>query len=194
MKSIFTIHAGEFLVGSHLEQKFGKKINVWIPSKVTGVDFLLTDSSNQKTTSIQVKFSRDFLITNGTDLQQEKLLSCGWWTLNREKIESSKAEFWVFVVHTFNENNMHFIVIKTDELRRRINIIHPDAKKFQTYLWVTKNKQCWEVRGLKASEQMRILNDESISEERDFSNFLNNWEPLLQKIGITNASRGTSNA
>ncbi|ENY3129647.1 hypothetical protein ACFXAP_003729 [Vibrio cholerae] len=53
MKPIFTIHAGEFLVGSHLEQKFGKKINVWIPSKDTGVDFLLTDSSNQKTTSIQ---------------------------------------------------------------------------------------------------------------------------------------------
>ncbi len=71
-EAYFTIHAGEFLEGSHLEQKFGKKINVWIPSKDTGVDFLQTDSSNQKTTSIQVKFSRYFLITNGTDLQQRR--------------------------------------------------------------------------------------------------------------------------
>ncbi|MCD1189479.1 hypothetical protein D3A87_18310 [Vibrio cholerae] len=183
MKPIFTIHVGEYLVGSYLENEFGKEINVWIPSKDTGVDFLLTDSSNQKTTSIQVKFSRDFLITNGTDLQQKELLSCGWWTLNREKIESSKAEFWVFVVNTFNEKNMQFIVIQTDELLRRINLIHPDAKKFQTYLWVTKDEKCWEVRGLKISEQNRILNkEESISEERDFSSFLNNWEPLRKKL------------
>nr|MCD6648356.1 hypothetical protein [Vibrio cholerae] len=68
---------------SYLENEFGKEINVLIPSKDTGVDFLLTDRSNQKTTSIQVKFSRDFRITNGTDLQQKELLSCGWWTLNR---------------------------------------------------------------------------------------------------------------
>ncbi|WOQ91326.1 hypothetical protein R4535_16205 [Vibrio cholerae] len=86
-------------------------------------------------------------------------------------------------MYTFNENNVHFIVIQTDELLRRINLIHPDAKKFQTYLWVTKDEECWEVRGLKISEQKRILKkEESISEERDFSKFLNNWEPLLQKL------------
>jgi hypothetical protein len=35
MKPIFTIHAGEYLVGSHIESKF-KKLNVWLPTKARG--------------------------------------------------------------------------------------------------------------------------------------------------------------
>jgi hypothetical protein len=37
MKTLFTIHAGEYLVGSHIEQHF-RRVNVWIPSRDTGVD------------------------------------------------------------------------------------------------------------------------------------------------------------
>ena len=55
MKPIFTIHAGEYLVASYIEQKF-KRFNVWIPSKDTGIDLLITDSNNKKTVSLQVKF------------------------------------------------------------------------------------------------------------------------------------------
>jgi len=39
MKSLFTIHAGEYLVASHIEQHY-KRVNVWIPSRDTGVDLL----------------------------------------------------------------------------------------------------------------------------------------------------------
>ena len=38
MKPLFTIHEGEFLVGSHIEKKF-RDWNVWIPSKDKGIDF-----------------------------------------------------------------------------------------------------------------------------------------------------------
>jgi hypothetical protein len=48
MRPIFTIHAGEFLVGQDLEA-MGKK--VWIPSKDDGVDLLVTDKANTKATS-----------------------------------------------------------------------------------------------------------------------------------------------
>jgi hypothetical protein len=37
MKSLFTIHAGEFLVSEAIERKF-PKVNVWVPAKDTGVD------------------------------------------------------------------------------------------------------------------------------------------------------------
>jgi hypothetical protein len=39
MRPIFTIHAGEFIVGEHLERKF-KGLNIWVPTKDTGVDLL----------------------------------------------------------------------------------------------------------------------------------------------------------
>lgn len=96
MKSLFTIHAGEYLVGSHIESKF-KNLNIWLPSKDTGIDLLLTNKSNSKTLSIQVKFSKDFLATNMDELFQSGLKSCGWWTLNKKKIEKSNADFWIFV-------------------------------------------------------------------------------------------------
>ncbi len=41
MKPIFTIHAGEFLVGSYIEQNF-KNWNLWVPSGDTGIDILVS--------------------------------------------------------------------------------------------------------------------------------------------------------
>lgn len=61
MQPLFTIHAGEYLVGSHIEQHLrdpnGDNVNVWVPSKDTGVDVLVTDKTNKKTTSLQVKLA-----------------------------------------------------------------------------------------------------------------------------------------
>jgi ribonuclease BN (tRNA processing enzyme) len=58
-----------------------------VPSKDTGVDLRITDRQNKHSSTIQVKFSKDFLVTHGHKDHQEKLVSCGWWTLNREKIK-----------------------------------------------------------------------------------------------------------
>src|SRR5690554_6234764 len=91
MQPLFTIHAGEYLVGSHIEQHLrdpnGDKVNVWVPSKDTGIDLLVTDKTNKKTTSLQVKFSKDLLLTHGRPEYRDKLLACGWWTLNRENTQ-----------------------------------------------------------------------------------------------------------
>ena len=52
MQPLFTIHAGEYLVGSHIEQHLrdpnGDKVNVWVPSKDTGIDLLVADKTNKK--------------------------------------------------------------------------------------------------------------------------------------------------
>jgi len=55
MRPIFTIHAGEFLVGDFIEQHF-RNTNVWLPSKDSGVDLLVTNKKNQVTVSLQLKF------------------------------------------------------------------------------------------------------------------------------------------
>ena len=82
MRPIFTIHAGEFIVGEHLERKF-KGLKIWVPTKDTGVDLLVTNSKNTKAISFQVKFSRDYLTTHIDAEFQDPIRVCGWFTLNR---------------------------------------------------------------------------------------------------------------
>ena len=58
MQPLFTIHAGEYLVGSHIEQRLqdpnGDEVNVWVSSKDTGIDLFVTDKTNKNTTSPSV--------------------------------------------------------------------------------------------------------------------------------------------
>ena len=58
MRPIFTIHAGEYLVATEIERAF-PKLQIWIPSRDTGVDLLVTDRLQTKVASLQVKFSKD---------------------------------------------------------------------------------------------------------------------------------------
>jgi hypothetical protein len=60
MRPIFTVHAGEYLVGTYIEENL-PHLNVWIPSRDIGTDLLVTDSTNKRAVSLQVKFSKDFM-------------------------------------------------------------------------------------------------------------------------------------
>jgi len=59
MRPLFTIHAGEYLVGLHVQKHL--KLNAWIPAKDIGIDLLVTDMENRRTVSLQVKYGKDFL-------------------------------------------------------------------------------------------------------------------------------------
>lgn len=177
MKSLFTIHVGEYLVGSYIESNF-KKINVWTPSKDTGIDLLLTNSNNSKTVSIQVKFSRDFLSTHMDHIFQRGLKSCGWWTLNKDKIKKSKADFWVFVLHRFNSRDPHFVIIKPNVLLQLYTRLKRVGKPLQSYIWVTEKGKCWETRELKKQDQILIANHSYKNKDRDLTPYLNNWKPI----------------
>ena len=63
MKSLFSIHAGEYLVGSHIEKSY-PKWNVWIPSKDTGIDLLVTNLTFSQT------FTKKFWLGNQSDLPE----------------------------------------------------------------------------------------------------------------------------
>ena len=179
MKPLFTIHAGEFLVDCEIERKF-RRVNVWIPAKDTGVDLLVSDKNNKTTISLQVKFSRDYLATHMKDaVFHEELRACGWWTPTRQQIEKSRAEYWIFVLVGFAHRSTDFIIIKPDDLLKRLDAIHEKtSKKFQSYLWVTKKGMCWETRGLKRSDQRSIAERRFKDHDRDFTAYLNNWEPI----------------
>lgn len=45
MKPMFTVHEGDFLVGDYINGDLGKKYEVWVPTKDTGADLLVTRKS-----------------------------------------------------------------------------------------------------------------------------------------------------
>jgi hypothetical protein len=182
VKPLFTVHAGEYLVGEHIERTY-RNWNVWVPSKDTGIDLLVTDASNRKTVSLQVKFGKDFNPTTGTPLDQNRLLSAGWWNHDTEKIKKSKADFWIFVLPSFIEKQISFIILPPKELLRRLRSIHGAEKNhFHSYLRVTRTKRCWEARGLNRSNQELVCLDRFEDESRDFTEFLNAWKQIEVKL------------
>ena len=40
MRPLFSVHAGEFLVGNEIERRF-PEVTLWLPAKDTGVDLLV---------------------------------------------------------------------------------------------------------------------------------------------------------
>ncbi len=72
MRALFTVHAGEYLVGDFIEHNF-PHLDVWVPSRDRGVDLLITGSNRGRSIGLQVRFSRDFLVTHMKDVYQPKL-------------------------------------------------------------------------------------------------------------------------
>ena len=190
MKSLFTLHAGEYLVAAHLEEKF-KRAQVWIPLRDTGIDLLVSDRRHSETTSLQVKFSRDFLVTHMGPEFQKELRACGWWTINRDKLVHSAAEYWVFVLQGFASRSTDFVVAPSRELLKTLEAIHGRRKTFQVYIWVTERNKCWETRDLGRSDQLQVARGEFRDKNRDLITWLNNWTPVSRLDRSTPRRRRT---
>ena len=177
MRPIFTIYAGEFMVGAYLEGKFKKKINVWVPTKDIGVDLLVTNSRNTRVVSFQVKFSRDYLTTAISAEFQDPMRACSWFKLNRDKIVKSPANFWVFALIGSKKRTRDYVVIKPADLLKRLNRIHGKQGE-NIYIWVTEAGRCWETRGLSKSKLLEIANSTFLDTNRDLTPYLNNWKMI----------------
>ena len=174
MRPIFTVHAGEYIVGSEIEHRF-PHLEVWVPSKDTGIDLLVTDGSQRKVASVQVKFSKDHLAAGKETRATEEIKSGGWWTFNREKLDASCADYWVLVLCEFHSRRYDFVVVRPRELAKRYEIIAPGSNIIQSYFWVTRAGRCWETRGLKKMQLSQVCSGTFVSKPHDFSRHLNLW-------------------
>ena len=181
MKPIFTIHAGEYLVAATLEKKF-RSYNIWLPSKDTGIDLLITNKTNTKMTSLQVKFSKDFSTTHTKEAFRPDIKGTGWWTLNKEKIKNSKADFWVFILYNLEKKNHDFVIIKPTELLNIFEKTSRTEKIIHCYITVTKHNTVFETRGLNVSDNELICSKKFINPIRDLKKYLNSWVRVSQKI------------
>lgn len=175
MKPLFTIHEGEFLVGDHINRRLGSKYEVWVPTKDTGVDLLVTRKRGRgKAVGLQVKFSRSFSIRE--ELARH-LIATSWFTLEPKRIRTSRADLWVFVILTLKHEE-HFVVIPVAELQKRIP--RGSNTKWNLYLWVYDDGSCYQVRDLRNEERLDTMHHGVLDWRRDFSKWLECWE-LLEK-------------
>ncbi len=181
MKPIFTIHAGEYLVAAEIEKSL-KGATVWLPSKDTGIDLLLTDKTNKKTTSIQVKFSKDFNTTHVKEQFRPNIKGTGWWTLNKEKIKNSQADYWIFILYSFEKKSHDFIIIKPKDLLNIFTKLDRQGKTLHCYLTVTKKKKAFETRGLSKSDMALLCDDKYTNNQRDMTKYLNDWTPIINEL------------
>lgn len=181
MRPLFTIHAGEYIVGDYIEQRF-PELSVWIPSKDDGVDLLVTDRAHRKAVSLQVKFSKDHLATGRNRNATDSIKSGGWWTFDPKKITQSPADYWVLVLCEFISRSYDFVIIDPKVLADRYERIAPNKETIQSYFWVTRQKECWETRGLSKEELAQICEGTYKSSPRQFTPFLNQWQPLLDAL------------
>jgi hypothetical protein len=184
MRPIFTIHAGEYLVATHIERAF-PQLQIWVPSRDTGVDLLVTDGQQTKVSSLQIKFSKDYLGAAGSALSPG-VVSTGWWTFQRKKIAASSADYWVLVLYRFQSREFDFVVIPPRELLARYDRIAPGQTSIQSYFTVTAKKRCWETRGLDKASKAAVEAGTYASADREFSKYLNVWpfKPATAKPAV----------
>ena len=176
MKPLFTIHEGEFLVGDHINRRLGRKFDVWVPTKDSGVDLLVTRKRRRgASVGLQVKFSRGFSIR---EEMARHLIATSWYTLDPSKIRKSQADLWVFVILTLKHKE-HFVVIPTRELRKRIP--RGGGRMWNLYLWVFDDASCYQVRDLSTEEKLDVIHRGVRDRHRDFSEWLEHWD-LLDRL------------
>jgi hypothetical protein len=181
MKPLFTVHAGEYVVGNYIEQHY-RNVNLWLPAKDTGIDLLASDALNKKTISLQIKSSRDFNVTDPKRQYSPSVV--GWWSLARRKIADSRADYWVFVIVGSGAKANDFVIVKPSELLVRLHTIHGRAKtadRIQTYLWIRKHgtdRTCWETRGLTEKDKDSIEAGNFVNSARNFTEYLDGWKPI----------------
>lgn len=175
MKSLFTIHAGEYLFGNEIERRY-PKLSVWIPSKDDGIDFLLTNSDNKKPLSLQIKYSRDFNWSHGNKELKPHIKSTAWYSLNSEKIKNSKADYWVFVNYDGFHRSSDFVFIKPQELLNTFKSLERTGSRIESYILVTNSKQCFETRNLSKKEFPNLLSGKLVGTSRDLTAYLERWD------------------
>ena len=178
MRPLFTIHAGEYVVGDYIEQTF-PDLDVWVPVKDRGIDLLVTGNSNLPPISLQVKLSRDYKALEAATPFQKAIRAAGWLTIDDQKLANSKADLWVIVLVS-NERMLkpQFVTIPPKDLHRKLLVVHGKCKRYQFYPWITKDGLCLDGRGLMSAHKDQLVKGTIVLGERDLTPYLGQWKAL----------------
>jgi len=181
MKPLYEVNRGEDLIGSHIKQTY-EHVNLWIPGRDTEIGLLVSDSSNQQTISIQVKYSQAYLpdLTNRASELLRQLRVCSWLAIDSEELLTSRADLWVLVLFGFEGRTYDCVILRPEELTARLRAIYNQRKVFRCYFWVTEKGRCWETHDLSRADRLRIGAGGFRHPQRDFTDRLNDWSPVAE--------------
>jgi hypothetical protein len=155
---------------------------VWLPSKDSGIDLLLTDGECSRAVSLQVKFSRSWEWEEPA-FGAIKIIS-SFFTVQRRKVETSPAQYWVFVLNPFHSKHSRFLVITKKELLEEHIKKYPggqNACRLYFSLVGESETKCWDLR-CSVAEKKEALRSRTIAPYRDYSRFLDNWSQMRQEL------------
>lgn len=182
MRPIFTIHAGEFLFGERIEEKF-PDADLWIPAKDKGIDFLITRPGTTRPTSVQVKMSRDYSPSAASTEFERKQIAGGWFTFSHRKIEESPAEIWsLILISRERRSKPFFINLRPTTLLNKLQAVHGKREKYDLYPWIVKGgtrNLCIEGRGLKKDDRERLAAGNLELGSRDWTDHYDNWDDFI---------------
>lgn len=183
MKPLFTVHAGEFVFGDYVEKNF-KSLKLWIPTKDTGIDFLVTDYATKLTVSIQVKMSRDYRPFMADNEFDSNLTAAGWLVLSHSSLETSSASIWSIILYSHERKSKPvFIIIPPRQLLQKLVFTHGKRKNYHLYPWLFADGRCIEGRGMAKRDKEAFIEKRYDIGARDLSAFYNNWNFLSQIDG-----------
>ncbi len=155
-----------------------------MPLKDAGIDLLITHSNKpMHTPTIKVKGFRDYLLKDEISLP-DAVKACGWWNLSSSKLKESEADFWVLVLRSLpakknRKRGANYIIIKPAELLSKLAKTHEKRPSFLTYLWTTHDGRCMDMRGLKKSYKIAMVNGNvTIPDSRNYSKYLDKWDQI----------------
>lgn len=180
MKPIFTVHAGEFVFGEIVEKRF-PDLRLWMPTKDTGVDYLVTDALCENSISVQVKMSRDYRPSFLESEFERELLAAGWFVFSHSSLENSAAKIWSLILVSHERKRKPiFVNISPRALLKCLVQTHGVKKTYHLYPWVLKNGVCMEGRGMKKADKKDFLSGSFELRSRDMTTSLENWDFLVK--------------
>jgi hypothetical protein len=70
------------------------------------------------------------------------------------------------------------MIIKPQQLMKRLKKLHGVSQRYQTYVWVTKHNRAWLTRGISKPDHERIAQNTFTNKSRDVTQHLNNWSEI----------------
>jgi len=134
---------------------------------------------NRATVSLQVKFSKDFLVTHMRPEFQTRLRASGWWTINREKLASPQQTFGCssFRVRESEHGLRCRSAAGTPPSFERYPRCAQDGS--DVHLSDTRPEMLGDT-GLSVPDQFLVAKGEYRHRDRDLTQWLNNWEPIAR--------------
>jgi hypothetical protein len=181
MRPLFSILAGESLVGNEIERRF-PEATLWLPAKDTGVDLLVTNAAKSRFVTLQVKYSRTY--------SNPRLNAITWFKLKRTKLLRTDADLWILILWsplTPTGRQHHYVILPPRTLLKRLTAIHGrEGDLINTYFAVAPDGRCWETRGVRAEDERAIVEGRFQNPLREFATNLDEkaWPQLKSRLRI----------